>query len=175
MPRRDYYEVLGVSRGATEKEIRNAYRKLARKTHPDLHPNDKQAAERFKEISEAYEVLSDAEKRKKYDRFGHNWQQVEAAGKAGAGAGGYGGFGGVHGSPGGYDFGSQPGGFRVEQMEDVGDLGGFFETLLGGRGRNRAPRGPAQGRDIDQPVDISLEEALSGTARTFQVTRPDGS
>src|SRR5918911_1721011 len=79
MAKRDYYEVLGVAKSASEKEIRQAYRKLARKYHPDLNPNDKQAEARFKEIGEAYEVLSDADKRKKYDRYGHNWQHAEAA------------------------------------------------------------------------------------------------
>src|SRR5687768_3850362 len=77
--KQDYYQLLGVARGANEKEIRQAYRRLARQHHPDLNPGDKAAEARFKEIGEAYEVLSDADKRKKYDRFGHNWQQAEAA------------------------------------------------------------------------------------------------
>src|SRR6476646_3760809 len=93
MAKRDYYELLGVARTASDKDIRNAYRKLARKFHPDLNPNDKAAEARFKEVSEAYEVLSDADQRAKYDRFGHTWQQVEAAEKAGVNVGGVGGFG----------------------------------------------------------------------------------
>src|SRR5215211_5238746 len=93
MAKRDYYQVLGVARTASDKDIRNAYRKLARQHHPDLHPNDKAAEARFKEIGQAYEVLSDAEKRKKYDRFGPDWQKYEAAEKAGANVGGFGGFG----------------------------------------------------------------------------------
>src|SRR6266702_1582398 len=89
MPKRDYYQVLGVPRTASDKEIRDAYRKLARKYHPDVNPNDKSGEARFKEVSEAYEVLSDRERRRKYDRYGHNWQQVEAAEKAGANVGGF--------------------------------------------------------------------------------------
>src|SRR5947207_14003598 len=89
--KRDFYEVLGVKRGASDKEIRQAYRRLARKYHPDLSPNDKAAEESFKEISTAYEVLSDKEKRAKYDRYGHDWafaEQAEAARAAGGGSGG---------------------------------------------------------------------------------------
>src|SRR5687768_7004174 len=86
MARRDYYDVLGVSRSAAEKEIRQAYRKLARQYHPDLNPNDKQAESKFKEIGQAYEVLSDADKRKLYDRWGPDFEKYEQARKAGAGA-----------------------------------------------------------------------------------------
>src|SRR4051812_8191509 len=89
--KRDYYEVLGVKRGASEKEVRQAYRKLARKFHPDVNPNDQTSEEKFKEVSEAYEVLSDEEKRGKYDRYGHDWQHGEQAEAARAQAG-YGGF-----------------------------------------------------------------------------------
>src|SRR3954454_14763700 len=87
MARRDYYDVLGVARSASEKDIRQAYRKLARQYHPDLNPNDKQAEAKFKEIGQAYEVLSDAEKRKSYDRWGHDFEKIEQARKAGAGPG----------------------------------------------------------------------------------------
>src|SRR5919205_2009405 len=93
MARRDYYDLLGVPRSASEKEIRQAYRKLARQYHPDLNPNDKQAEARFKEIGQAYEVLSDADKRKLYDRWGPDFEKYEAARKAGAGAGSAGGSG----------------------------------------------------------------------------------
>ena len=87
MARRDYYDVLGVPRSASEKDIRQAYRKLARQYHPDLNPNDKQSEAKFKEIGQAYEVLSEADKRKLYDRWGHDFEKIEQARKAGAGAG----------------------------------------------------------------------------------------
>src|SRR3954449_2929283 len=93
MARRDYYDVLGVPRSASEKDIRQAYRKLARQYHPDLNPNDKQAETKFKEIGQAYEVLSDADKREQYDRWGHDFEKIEQARKAGAGAGASGGSG----------------------------------------------------------------------------------
>ena len=165
MPRRDYYDVLGVSRSSSDKEIRNAYRKLARKHHPDLNPNDKAAEARFKEVSEAYEVLSDPEKRKKYDRFGAQWQQVEAAERAGASTGGSGGFRTEYSRP--VDFSSNLGG------DDLNDL---FEQLLGGaRGGARTRRnGPLRGQDSEYPVSISLEEAYTGTNRTLQVQQPGG-
>ena len=168
MAKRDHYQVLGVSRTASDKEIRDAYRKLARKYHPDVNPNDKLGATRFKEVSEAYEVLSDPEKRRKYDRFGHNWQQFEAADKAGANVGGFGGY---RTSPGGasVDFGSAPG-----AGADFGDL---FEQLLGGRRARTGGRrsGPVRGRDVDYGLSVSLEEAFAGTQRTIQVQKPDGS
>jgi DnaJ-class molecular chaperone len=167
MPRRDYYQVLGVSRTATDKEIRNAYRKLARQYHPDLNPNDKAAEAHFKEIGEAYEVLSDADKRKKYDRFGPSWQQAEAAEKASAGVN----FG---------DFRS----YRTTSTSGVEDsgFGDILEELLGGMGgiggvgRSRGGRrnGPLRGGDLDYPISLSLEEAYSGTLRTIQVQPPDG-
>src|SRR5919202_1873672 len=108
--KRDYYDVLGVKRNSSEKEIRQAYRKLARTYHPDLNPNDKSAEDRFKEISEAYEVLSDKDKRGKYDRYGHDWQMAEQAEAARAQAG-YG-----------------TGGFRTRTYTDYADL----EDLFGG-------------------------------------------
>src|SRR4029453_11040133 len=111
MARRDYYEVLGVSRSASEKDIRPAYRKLARQYHPDLNPNDKQAEAKFKEIGQAYEVLSDADKRKQYDRWGHDFEKIEQARKAGASTGAPGGgfSGGFSGGP--FTWSSGTGGF----------------------------------------------------------------
>lgn len=141
--KRDYYEVLGVSRDASPEEIKKAYRKLARQYHPDANPGDKTAEERFKEIAEAYEVLSDPEKRANYDRFGH-------AGVNGQGFGGFGeGFGG---------FGTDFGGF--------GDL---FDIFFGGA--TRARRGPQKGADVRVDLEISFKEAAFGVEKDIRVMR----
>lgn len=159
--RRNYYTVLGVGRGATEKEIKTAYRKLARKHHPDVNPGDKNSEEQFKEIGEAYAVLSDPEKRKKYDRWGHDFEKIEAAG---------GGFGARPGA-GSYPWTSggnvPPGTFNFESE----DLGGLFEQLFGraASGRTRVRSAPRRGNDLEHPVSISLEEAFNGTQVTFQI------
>jgi DnaJ-class molecular chaperone len=163
--KRDYYDVLGVARTASDKEIRNAYRKLARQHHPDLNPNDKAAEAKFKEISEAYEVLSDKEKRGKYDHGGLDWQQREAAERYAAAAANMGGY---RTAPTetvyDFDFSSDPDGF--------GDL---FEQLLGGaRTRGGRAAGPRKGRDREYPVAVSLAEALSGATRTIQIQQPGG-
>jgi DnaJ-class molecular chaperone len=166
--KRDYYDVLGVKRTASEKEIRQAYRKLARTHHPDLNPNDAGAEAKFKEISEAYEVLSDKDKRGKYDRYGHNWQMAEQAEAARAQAGGFGG-----------------GNYRVytdySNLDDLfgaqgngqADLGGMFGDLFG-RGRGRAQFQNVPGQDIEQPVTVTLEEAYAGTTRVLTLPAPDG-
>jgi curved DNA-binding protein len=158
MEYKDYYQILGVERNADEKAIKRAYRKLAVKYHPDKNPGDQQAEEKFKEINEAYEVLSDRQKRARYDQFGSSyraWQQ------ASPGAGGF-------------DWSQwmsgQPGHVRVE-MGDLDDLLGggfsdFFNMLFGGMPGGRA-RGQARGRDIEQGVRISLAEAYTGTTRTL--------
>jgi DnaJ-class molecular chaperone len=157
--RRDYYAVLGVPRTATDKEIKTAYRKLARKHHPDVNPGDDTAESLFKEIGEAYAVLSDPEKRKKYDRFGFNWDKMDQAAAAGT-------------RPGGSRYtystttaGGNGGGFNV----DSEDLGGLFDQLFGraSNGRQRVRTAPRKGSDLEQPVDITLEEAFNGTQRTF--------
>jgi len=159
--RRDYYAVLGVPRTASEKELKTAYRKLARKHHPDVNPGDKRSEALFKEIGEAYSVLSDADKRKKYDRWGHNWEKIDQAQAAGASYGG---------RPGGRTAwgptGDTTAGFNVESD----DLGGLFEQLFGRTaGRTRVRSAPRKGADVEQPVEISLEEAFNGTQRTFQL------
>lgn len=146
--KRDYYEVLGVSRDATEAEIKKAYRKVAKKYHPDINPGDKSAEEKFKEAAEAYEVLSDAEKRAKYDQFGH------AAFEQG-GPGGPGGFG-------GFDFGGG----------DMGDIfGDIFGDFFGGGSRSGARRnGPRQGANLRAAVRISFDEAIRGVEKQLEIT-----
>jgi DnaJ-class molecular chaperone len=167
--RRDYYTVLGVPRTASEKDIKTAYRKLARKHHPDVNPGDKKSEELFKEIGEAYSVLSDAEKRKKYDRWGRDWEKIEQAQAAGANFGGRPGSRSYTytsaGSPNGGTGGGA--GFNFESE----DLGGLFEQLFGraAGGRQRVRATPRKGNDIEQPVEITLEEAFSGTQRTFSL------
>lgn len=182
MAKRDYYQVLGVARSATEKEIRQAYRKLARQYHPDLNPNDKQAEMRFKEIGEAYDVLSEADKRKKYDRWGHDWEKIEQAEKAGAGVGGvnFGGsnFGG--GAPGNFRWttsgpgGTTTGGSTGVPVDDE-MLGGLFDQLFG-RGTRGSARagGPRVGEDYEHPIEVSLEEVFAGTTRLIQISGADG-
>ena len=175
MARRDYYQVLGVPKNASDKEILKAFRKLARQYHPDVNPGDKQAEASFKEISEAYEVLSDADKRKKYDRFGHNWQQAEAAEKAGANVGDFGGFGGFGGfGRGGRRAGAGTGAESV--TFESGDLGDLFESLFGESGRAGSRRRPTarRGEDLEHPIAVSLEEAFAGTTRTLTLQSPSG-
>ena len=178
MDYQDYYAVLGVPRTATEKDIKTAYRKLARKYHPDVNRDNKEAEEKFKGINEAYEVLSDPAKRKRYDELGANWKEYEAwqrahpgeeppefaFGRGGAGVGGQPGAGGFE--------------FRTTRPEDLNDLFGtdspysdFFGRFFGGA---RRPRGPMRGQDLIQPVPITLEEALRGTTRLLEVPAAGG-
>jgi curved DNA-binding protein len=180
MQYRDYYDTLGVSKTASQEEIKKAYRKLAREYHPDVNPDDPDAEEKFKDINEAYQVLSDEEKREKYDRFGSQWKQYQQAG----------------GRAEDFDWSqwaSQGGGGRGTQYRTVsqeefaemfgGGLGGFsdfFETLFGGMAGGRArraypgtrPQNLRQGQDLEHTVDISLEEAFHGTTRLL--TYEDG-
>lgn len=145
---KDYYEVLGVNKSADQEAIKKAFRKQAKRYHPDANPNDPGAEARFKEVNEAYEVLSDPEKRAQYDRFGANWQQWQQGG-----AGGW---------PGGGGWSGGSGGMGAE------DLTGIFETLFGNMGAN-STRGRTNirraGQDIEQPVTISLREAYEGAVR----------
>jgi DnaJ-class molecular chaperone len=161
--RRDYYSVLGVPRSASDKDIKTAYRKLARKHHPDVNPGDTKAEALFKEIGEAYGVLSDADKRKKYDRWGHDWEKIEQAQAAGRRPGGsytYTTSGGPNGGPSNFNF---------EGAEGIGDV---LEQLFGNAtrgGRQRVRATPRRGRDIEQTVEVSLEEAFNGTQRTYSL------
>ncbi len=150
--KRDYYEVLGVQKSASDDEIKKAYRKKAKQYHPDLNPDNAEAEAKFKEVNEAYEVLSDGDKKARYDQFGHAGVDPNY----GAGAGGYGGgFGG-----GGFDF-------------DLGDIfGSFFGGGFGG-GRQANPNGPRRGEDVQARVTISFEEAAKGCKRTVDINRVD--
>ena len=187
---KDYYHTLGVAKTATEKEIKQAYRKLARKFHPDVNPGDKTSESKFKEINEAYEVLGDSDKRRKYDELGANWRMYEQAQQQG------------HGFPGGSPFGpggagqdawtinmGGPGGHRTMSQEEMQDLFGnedpfsdFFRTFFGGAGPRegggraraggRAPRSQ-KGQDIEHAVELTLEEAYHGATRRVSI-KQDG-
>jgi len=173
MARRDYYDVLGVPSSASEKDIRQAYRKLARQYHPDLNPNDKKAEERFKEIGQAYEVLSEPDKRKLYDRWGPDFEKIEQARKAGATTttGRAGGAGPFTWNPGSTTFN---GGTNSTVDDDM--LGGIFDQILGGMGRGNGRRGGlrSNGEDYDHQVSLTLEEVYAGTTRRIQITPADG-
>ncbi len=152
MAKRDYYEVLGISRKASDKEIKKAYRKLARKYHPDVNPGDKAAEAKFKEITEAYEVLSDPEKRRKYDLFGH---QAPGSGFEGP-------------RPSGFE-GIDWSGFDLSG-HGFGDLGDLFSGLFGREART-APSTPAKGRDIHYTLDLNFEDAIRGLSTQITIQR----
>ena len=160
--KRDYYEVLGVAKTATADEIKSAYRKLAMKYHPDRNPGDKAAEEKFKEAAEAYEVLHDAEKRQKYDQFGHQ---------------------GVNFGPGGFDFGRDFSSVNDVDLNDI--LGAFFQSVAGGGGFSRFnfgsrggraqrpdPNAPERGDDMTFQLEVDFDEAVFGSERTIDITLP---
>ncbi|MGH7264210.1 MAG: DnaJ domain-containing protein, partial [Candidatus Rokuibacteriota bacterium] len=165
---KDYYKVLGVAKSADAAAIKQAYRRLARKYHPDQNPGDKTAVERFKEVAEAYEVLSDPEKRRRYDTLGPDWQRA-AQGFPGGGAPG-------------------AGNYRVHvEHGDLGDFSEFFRTIFGDLGRQggaptgfeefefggdlgrRGGRRARRGQDVQAPIEITLEEAAQGATRTVEL------
>jgi DnaJ-class molecular chaperone len=177
---KDYYATLGVTKTSTEKEIKGAFRKLARKFHPDVNSGDKAAESKFKDINEAYEVLGDPEKRKKYDELGANWRMYEQAGAQPGGGNPFAGFGGG-GRP-------QGGGFRTMSPDEMEEMFGdqnpfsdFFTTFFGGggaaagresagfggRGRGRGQK--RQGRDVEHEIELTLEDAYSGAMRRLSL------
>jgi len=152
MASKDYYSILGVNRDASEREMKQAYRRLARKYHPDVNPGDKSAEARFKQINEAYEVLSDKEKRQKYDQFGDQWQYADQFAQAGRQQTPL------------WNF-SQAGGAQRFHFEGD-DLGSLFSDLFGSGTGSRRSR-PRRGQNVDHPVEVTLEEAYHGTNRTI--------
>ena len=177
MKYKDYYKILGVDRDANGKDIKRAYRRLAREFHPDVNPGDKRAEEKFKEINEAYEVVGDPDKRAKYDQLGASWQQWQRTGH----------------DPSQFDwsqwFSGAPGGVHVEWGGDLGDLfsgakgdlfSDFFRAIFGGMGgsaphrtaedlfRGTTSQRTRRGQDMEASIDISLEEAFHGTTRTLE-------
>ena len=182
---KDYYSTLGVSKTASDKEIKQAFRKLARKYHPDVNPGDKAAEAKFKEVNEANEVLADPEKRKKYDELGANWRMYEQQAASGArpGAGGPQGFGGGFG--GGFSGGSVHTMSEEEMREMFGGdspFSDFFQTFFGGgnfgggfeeprRGARGATRSRAtKGRDVEQEIELSLDDVYRGVTRRLMFT-----
>ncbi len=150
--KRDLYEVLGIDRNADEATIKKAYRKLAKKYHPDVNPGDKDAEQKFKEATNAYAILSDPEKRRQYDQFGH-----AAFENGGAGGGGFGGFG-------GFDFNSA----------DMGDIfGDIFGDLFGGGRSRRTQNGPMRGANLRARINITFEEAVFGCEKELEITLKD--
>jgi molecular chaperone DnaJ len=159
MAAKDYYSILGVNRNASDKEIKAAFRRLARQYHPDVNPGNKAAEEKFKEINLAFEVLSDPDKRKKYDKYGENWQygeQMEAARQQA--------------SSGGWSF-TQQGNAGESVQFDEGDLEGIFGNLFGGRSSpfGRRSSRPRRGQDLEYEVEVTLEEAFNGTLRNISL------
>jgi len=174
---KDYYATLGVAKTATEKEVKQAYRKLARKFHPDVNPGDKTAESRFKLINEAYEVLGDPDKRRKYDELGANWRQYEQAQQ--------------HGGPGPsgdgtwtVNVGGGEGGFRTMTEDEMRRIFGdqdpfsdFFHAFFGGAAPESQGRAPRQGRgarakrgrDVEQDLELTLEDAFLGATRRFAI------
>jgi len=161
----DYYKTLGVAKNASQDDIKKAYRKLARKFHPDVNPNDKEAHKKFQQINEAHEVLSDPEKRKKYDQYGENWkhadQYEQARQQQQQAGGGYGGFGGG-------GFGNFAGGEYTYSGGEEGGFSDFFESLFGG-GRGKRSQAKYRGQDFNAELQLPLTEAYTTHKQTLTI------
>src|ERR1044072_6398034 len=171
MAKKDYYQILGVKKDAKADEIKKSYRRLARKYHPDVNPNDKAAEEKFKEVQEAYDVLSDEKKRKVFDRFGYYADNLDINSPYGAGASG-----GARGAPGadGFDFS----GFNFESGGSGGSsFRDIFSDLFGGGAKQREPEPPRplpkKGKEIEIPLRLSFEEAFNGLTTNITVERSE--
>jgi curved DNA-binding protein len=171
----DYYQVLGLKKDATEKDIKSAYRKFARKYHPDLNPNDKEANKKFQEVNEANEVLSDADKRKKYDQYGENWQHADAyeAQQQQSGGRPYSGY------SGGGDTG---GGFNNESFGEGGDFSDYFQSMFGNmNGGGRGRKAKYRGQDFSSELHLNLldvteprKQTLNVNGKNIRITIPAG-
>jgi molecular chaperone DnaJ len=188
---KDYYGTLGVKKTATADDIRKAFRKAARKYHPDVNPGDKKAEEKFKEISEANDVLSDDKKRKIYDQFGFYSDNIDPAAAEAAARGGYGGSGGFSSGGrtqtggragqevpfdfGGFDFSDFQGGARGGQQEASGGFGGSFKDIFGGMfsGGQKAQRGPQPGTDLEYQVSVDFWTAVRGGVTRLEIQRQE--
>jgi curved DNA-binding protein len=162
----DYYQTLGVPKGADEKAIKKAFRKLARKFHPDVNPGDKEAERKFKEINEANEVLSNPEKRKKYDKYGKDWEHADAFEKAGGRPGGN--------SGGGNPFANGRGAYTYTTSGDDGDFSDFFSQMFGGAGGGnfrggQSRRSSLRGQDVEATLSVRMEDILTANKQVLTV------
>lgn len=164
MAGKDYYSLLGIPKNAPDKDVKAAYRRLARKYHPDVNPGDKSAEARFKEINEAFEVLSDEQKRKKYDQYGSDFENADAFARARQQS---------QQQSGSYGRGARSSPFTTYEAQDLGDLNDVFENLFRGMGgsgaRTGGRRAPRRGQDIEHQIEMSLEEAYNGTKRVLEL------
>ena len=177
MEYKDYYKIMGVDKKATEREIKQAYRRLARKHHPDVNPGNKEAEAKFKEINEAYEVPGDPEKRKKYDELGANWKYYEQWQKASGQPFDWSQFGSAPGQGGNvrYEYHTMTEEDLKDIFSDSGPFSSFYYTFFGTPGpetrrQQWTAHRPHRGQDLEQPVEVSLEEAYGSTTRVLQMT-----